>query len=605
LYAKFRESIFYKTFMLLNRIERRKLIIYSAIQMSLGLLDLAGVAAIGLLGTLAVTGVQSAPVGGRVFEILRLIGISNLSFQNQVAVIGVGASVLLIGRTILSAYFTKKILFFLGDKTGGLSRRLIEAVLSLPFLQLQKMARQELLHSLTQGVTNMTIGILGSTLSLIADVSLLVIILTGLLIVDPGVAIIACALFALIGYFLLKNVQRRARTLGVVERNLNIRSNDEILEVLNTLREVIVRNRLSFYSSKIGNSRHELSRTLAELSFISNISKYTVEATIVFGAFLLSAFQFLQQDAPHAVATLSIFMAATTRIAPAALRIQQSLIVAKSCVSSVEATLALFQFAKENSKSRRKSETETVPFNQEISLVNVDVDYGVGGAKALTEINLIINPGELIALVGPSGAGKTTIADVLLGIIEPSSGEVRISGFPPAEAIDKWPGSLAYVPQDTRITEGDLRSNVALGFAEDEIDDQSVEQALLLADLSEVMNESGDGIRTQVGESGSKLSGGQRQRLGIARALYTNPRLLVMDEATSSLDAESERRISQTLAGLQGKCTLVIIAHRLSTVVNADRVVYLEKGRILASGSFEKVRETIPNFDKQAKLLGL
>jgi ABC-type multidrug transport system fused ATPase/permease subunit len=181
---------------------------------------------------------------------------------------------------------------------------------------------------------------------------------------------------------------------------------------------------------------------------------------------------------------------------------------------------------------------------------------------------------------------------------------VQISGLPPLLAVAKWPGAISYVPQDVLIAAGTIRENVALGYPNEEATDELVLGALKVAQLDEFVSDLPEGIDTQVGERGARISGGQRQRLGIARAMFTNPHLLVLDEATSSLDGKTEASISHAIHSLRGFTTVVIIAHRLSTIRNVDRVVYLLDGRVLASGTFDEVRKAVPDFDDQAKLIG-
>jgi ABC-type multidrug transport system fused ATPase/permease subunit len=182
---------------------------------------------------------------------------------------------------------------------------------------------------------------------------------------------------------------------------------------------------------------------------------------------------------------------------------------------------------------------------------------------------------------------------------------VTISGYSPEVCISKWPGALGYVPQDVLVTNGTIRENIALGFPRSAATDDLVSEALLVAQLGAYVEQLPQGLDTYVGDKGARMSGGQRQRLGIARALFTKPKLLVLDEATSSLDGETESNVSDALRNLKGEVTVILIAHRLSTVLNADMVVYIDGGRVLAKGSFQEVRNQVPDFDRQAKLMGL
>ena len=207
--------------------------------------------------------------------------------------------------------------------------------------------------------------------------------------------------------------------------------------------------------------------------------------------------------------------------------------------------------------------------------------------------------------MGPSGAGKTTLIDLVLGLLEIKSGKVEISGEAPEIAIERWPGAIAYVPQDVVIINSSVKQNLGVGFPIEKISDEACWEALKVAQLDGFVNSLPEGLLTRISESGSNLSGGQRQRLGIARALITKPKIIILDEATSSLDAQTEEEISQSILALRGSVTTLTIAHRLSTVVNADSVIYIADGKILAQGRFDEVRKIVPDFDKQAQLMGL
>jgi ABC-type multidrug transport system fused ATPase/permease subunit len=378
--------------------------------------------------------------------------------------------------------------------------------------------------------------------------------------------------------------------------------------VFGSYRESVVRNRRDYYAREIGKLRFALADTSAEINFLPYVSKYVIETTVVLGALLIGAAQFILQDATHAVATLAIFLAAGTRIAPAVLRVQQGSIMIRGSLGQASPTLDLIDVLGNSPMIENVDDTVDIVhegFQSEIKVVDVTLTYPNKPIPAISDITLTIPSGTSVAFVGPSGAGKTTIIDVLLGVLNPDKGNVLISGLSPLSAVAKWPGAVSYVPQDVVISAGTIRENVALGYPAEEATDELVMSALKVAHLDDFVSNLPEGLDTQVGERGAKISGGQRQRLGIARAMFTHPHLLVLDEATSSLDGETEASISDAIHALRGSTTVVMIAHRLSTVRNADIVVYLSEGKVLATGTFDEVRNNVPDFDRQAKLMGL
>ena len=606
--SRWRMSAIGKSAGVLSKSDRKKLLAAALLQMCLGALDLLGVVAIGLLGALSVSGLQSQQPGNRISSALRLLHISESSFQTQAIILGVGAVSLLVGRTILSIFFTRRILFFLSRRGAKISANLISRLLSQPLLMVQARTTQETLYAVTSGVTIITLNILATSIVMVSDLSLLMIMAIGLFVVDPSTAVGTLLVFSLIGYFLYRFMHVRAGKLGAMNSKFSIASNEKIVEVFNSYRESVVRNRRDYYAREIGKIRYALANVSAESAFMPYVSKYVIETAVVLGALLVGATQFIMQDAAHAVATLAIFLAAGTRIAPAVLRVQQGSIQIRGSLGAAQPTLELIESLGQTQMIENVDDTVDIlheGFASEIRIANVSLTYPSKQSPAVSNVSLTIPSGASVAIVGPSGAGKTTIIDVLLGVLNPDEGGVLISGLSPLLAVAKWPGAVSYVPQDVVIAAGTIRENVALGYPPEVATDELVMSALRVAHLDKFVASLPSGLDTQVGERGAKISGGQRQRLGIARAMFTRPHLLVLDEATSSLDGETEASISEAIHELRGSTTVVLIAHRLSTVRNADIVVYLAEGKIMAKGTFDEVRDAVPDFDRQAKLMGL
>lgn len=605
---RWRDSTIARSTRILSDDDQKKVLAVIILQICMSGLDLLGVVSIGLLGALSVTGLQAQEPSMQVESALKLLHISNFPFQTQALVLGACALFLLVGRTILSIYFTRKILFFLSRRGANISSNLISRLLSQSLLVVQARTTQETLYAVTTGVSLITIQVLGTSVVLISDLSLLVVMAVGLFILDPTTALGSLAVFGFIGFLLFRFMHVRAGALGLESSVLNVASNEKIVEVFGSYRESVVRNRRDFYSREIGQLRFRLADTLAEMSFMPYVSKYVIETAVVVGALLLGAVQFMLQDAEHAVATLAIFLAAGTRIAPAVLRVQQASILVRSSLGASKPTLDLIDELGDAPLIENVDDSVDVMhegFKPEIQVKGVSLTYPNKTSPAISDITLAFSVGTSVAFVGPSGAGKTTIIDVLLGVLNPDEGQVLISGLPPLIAVAKWPGAVSYVPQDVVIAAGTIRDNVALGYPSIFATDELVMSALKIAQLDEFVANLPQGLDTQVGERGAKISGGQRQRLGIARAMFTRPLLLVLDEATSALDSDTEANISEAIHTLRGSTTVLMIAHRLSSVRNADIVVYFSEGKILATGTFEEVRLAIPDFDRQAMLMGL
>lgn len=586
---------------LLNRGDRKKIYLVALLQVSLSILDLIGVGVIGVLGALSISGLESQRPGSRISSLLSILNLEKSNLQVQATILGILATLILVSRTLLSIFITRRYIYFLSRKGSEITFELLGRIIGAPLLKIQERTVQETIFALTESIKALTLGVLATSVILISDLALMAVLVIGLFVVDSVIAFSTVTLFGLVGLILHKSMTNRSQSIGQKVAKDSVQLNEEYSEILNSYRESLIFGTRGMYLKRIHDLRTRLALNQAEIQFLPNISKYVIELSLVIGALVISAIQFSMKDAVHAVATLSVFMAAGSRIGPAVLRVQQGVIQIRSAIGYSEPGLSLIKsFQTEINHIEETSGDETaqsdLKFESHIKVNNVSFKYPEVASTVLKDLSFEVPRGTFLAIAGSSGAGKTTLVDLILGVLPPSGGNIEISGKSPKDAILSWPGKIAYVPQDVYISNSTIRRNVALGIDESEIDDSRVLAALLKAKLSDFTTESENGFNLEVGERGSKLSGGQRQRLGIARALYSNPELLVLDEATSALDGETEAEITSTLLGLRGEMTLVVIAHRLSTIKEADHVIYLHNSAISARGTFQEVRDQVASF---------
>jgi ABC-type multidrug transport system fused ATPase/permease subunit len=585
------------------------------IQMATALLDLAGVLLIGLVGALAVTTVQSQPPPPMVARLADIVGLGGLTSKELIGVLAGAAAVVLLTKSVLSSYLTRRVFVFLANRQALVSARLCRELLSRPLSFVQQRSSQQTAYALVAGAGAATVQILGQLVIIVTEAALLVVLALALLFLSPWAAVGAIAFFAVVAYALQRAMGGWAARTGTVLARADIASLDAIQEVMAAYREVTVSHRRAFYVDRIQALRWDAARVGADVQFLGMFPKYMFEAALVIGGFALAGVLFATQDAVVAVGTLALFLAAGTRVMPSLLRLQGAALWLRSASGVAAPTFELAEALGHPGDAEVPPTDPTVvrerirrgnpDFSPAVHLDHVTVSYPGAAIPAIADVSLDVPAGTSLAIVGPSGAGKSTLTDVLLGVLTPDDGTALIGGLSPERSVEEWPGAIAYVPQDVVLANGTIRANVALGLPGSAIDDELVWEALERAHLSDFLREQRDGLDTLVGENGMLLSGGQRQRLGIARALYARPRLLVLDEATSALDAETERSISEMINQLEGDVTTVIVAHRLSTVRSVDLLVYLDGGRVCASGTFDEVLALVPAFERQAQLMGL
>ena len=608
-----------KTISMLPDGKRWILFLTAGFQISLGLLDLLGIALIGLVAAVAVTGISPyAGLPGWAQTILDVTGLDALTVSQLSVFIALAAVLVLVMKTVISAIMTRVITRFLAHRQADLSVALARTFLARPLTQVQRWTTAEATYALGQGASAATVALLGSAIIVASELFLFAIIGVSLFIYDPILTLTAAGFFAVIVLVVHRYLGRASARNADVIKDTSIDTLSVVSEALSTYRETTVLERRDLYVSRYDNIVSRYATASANTAFIQEAPKYVLEAALYVGALLLGVVQFITKDWSAAATTTALFLAAGSRVIPSLLRLQGAGITIRNATVMAQPTFFMFdsldrprdrgsdEGAEVISRRLHESVDSGYPdFAGDVEVREATLTFSDAKTPVIDHVSFFAPSGESVALVGSTGAGKSTLADLVLGVLTPDDGEILIGGLAPREAIHRWPGAIAYVPQNVALVAGTVKQNVALGVPSDAIRDELVWEALRRAHLADFLTDHREGLDTWIGERGFKLSGGQRQRLGIARALYTRPRMIVMDEATSALDARTERDITATIDEISGEVTTIVIAHRLATVRHCELMLYLHQGRLIASGTFDEVRGSVPEFDKQAQLLGL
>lgn len=594
--------------------DRRRYVLVLVAQMVTGLLDLVGVVMIGLVGALAVAGIQESDTLPSVAQwVVERLKPGDMTASTFTIVLAASAAVFLIGKSLLSAALIRAMLTFLSRKQAQVSGILVDRMLRRQLADVEAQSTPETAYAVTIGAAYATTISLGAVSVALADVVLLAVLTGSLLLIDPALTIATIVYFTLVALIIQRIVGTTASRSGALLGDANVRSAEEVQVALHAFREVFVGNRRSLYRDRITDLVSTASRAEADVQFVAQVPKFVFETALVLGALALALSTVNSDDPAASAGILALFLAAGTRVMPSLLRLQVANVTVRSCRGRARPTLDLARELASVPPSTSDFPSERFleavrsghpGFVARVCVDDVSYTYPGSSTPALTGISFEIPPGATVAVVGSTGSGKSTLADLLLGLLDSSSGDVLIGGLGPAEAISRWPGAIGYVPQVVSLRDGTVRHNVAHGLPPSCIDDRLIWECLERAQLAQFLAARREGLDTIVGERGVRLSGGQRQRLGLARALYSRPRLLVLDEATSSLDAQTEAEVTEALEQLPDDVTRVAIAHRLATVRSASLVLVLDSGRLSAAGTFDDVRAAVPRFDQQVRLLG-
>jgi ABC-type bacteriocin/lantibiotic exporter with double-glycine peptidase domain len=594
----------FEIFDLLPAGDRRKILFLGILQFVISLFDLIGILLIGVVTSLGLSAISSTPIPAAFDFVLRLPVLGSLPLEKTIIWLSLISAVLLMGKTLASALIMKKIVGFLALREAIISTEYIRNISNnSPRWQLQK-SPQYISGVAIEGANSAITVTLGQLVSLIVESLSLLLIFIGISSFDITITGPSFAFFIATGWLSLKYLSHRTRSAGKEEFFLGISSRDLIRNIVVGSRELYLSNRQSELNSRYSGQRLKNYQAIRTKAMAALIPKYVSEITMISGGLLIATYQFAIKDARGAITGLVIFAGLSSRVLPSLLRLQGAVLQIRGSSEASKNFLSEFKEASiipsagEKSTFMGQKSLERQPiFTPTVTLSGATVRHSQNSDFMIKGVTLEIQAGEFFAIAGPSGSGKTTLADLMLGIIEPSSGEVKISGFNPSDAVQKWPGQIRYVPQDVNLIPGTILENVMWPDFQSSLNETELQKLFALVELTDWIESLEYGWDTQINGLGNNLSGGQKQRLGIARALYSSPSILFLDESTSSLDVQTEQEIVQNILTNMRDVTRIVIAHRISTIRGADRIAYLENGIITAIGNYSELTRVFSEFD--------
>ncbi|WP_339868258.1 ABC transporter ATP-binding protein [Pseudohongiella nitratireducens] len=588
-----------KLYQLLSADQRKKLLRLQLLVVLMAFAEVGGVFAIGPFMAL-VADMSALHSGGIVTDLFQLSGLTESSF-----IFWVGVSVLLALTvaaciSMLTTWRLATYSFRLGAELGV---RLFKHYMQQPWLFHANGSSSTLINKIAAESGRMTGQIINPLLQMIARLVLIVVMAIAIFIYDPKVALSGLVIFSL-GYFVLyRTARRKLQSNGRVISNSNRLRMSLMQEGFGGIKDTLLLGRQADFNERFEKASREFGRAQGNNAVLAQVPRYAMEL-LAFGSIILLVLyllSFYNGNLSQVLPTLAVYSLAGFRLLPA---FQQVYVATTSIRGNIAAFENLLEDFENSQCARTGKPAETfgrLSFKAEITLANIHFCYPGKEQGALNGISIRIPANKVIGVVGASGSGKSTAIDILLGLIEPDSGQLLVDGKPiNSENRRAWQNSLGYVSQAIFLSDSSIRENIAFGLPSLKIDEDRVKQATRLAHLDELVDSLPEGLDTRVGERGIQLSGGQRQRIGIARALYSDADVLVFDEATSALDGITERLVMDAIHDFTGKKTIVLIAHRLATVKACNCIYLMSAGQVIDSGSYDELIHRNKTFRKMA-----
>ena len=588
--------------------EKGLLLLAILIQAFLSLADVLGIALVGAIGSLGFTYIAGLALPLWVGKLLQVVGLGDISVQRALFFTSIMAALLFVGKSLLTLVLSRRIFMFLANRQTRIASETARKIANAPFIWIKNQNIQNLIYTITDGSNAIILGVVGNLVTIVSELILLVLILIVLFSVNFSLALASLLFFGGVALFISNRLGKFASEQGKLFSETAMQGRNYISALLMAYREIFTLQRQDYFLLNFEKNRKSNSSSSAATYWMQQIPKTLAEITLVVGAGTLVGFQVLQSTANDGIGVLLLFLAAASRLTPSLLKLQGAFIYTKNYSAAGEITMRTLE---ELDGLQIKTEDFDPDFNfysggpVKVQVRDARFKYPDGLSPAVENISVTISKGSIVALAGSSGSGKTTLADLILGIFTLDSGDILINH----ESILDWRpknlGGIGYVPQSPFLLPGTLLENIALGIPLENIDLNRIYNVLETCQLNVFVEKLPQGLNTIIGELGGRLSGGERQRIAIARALYPNPALLIIDEGTSALDAKTEYEITNTLHSLGGNTTVILIAHRLASIKNVDQIYFLSEGRLVAQGTFDELKNTSAEFRNQVELMQL
>ncbi|MBL6730001.1 MAG: ABC transporter ATP-binding protein [Bacteroidia bacterium] len=541
----------------------------------------------------------------RLFEVRKLAFIWDLTGISDSRDLLVYGSVALVTIFLLkNAYMV--FLYYIESKYiykrfGIIASNLFDAYMNAPYTFHLRRNTAELIRNVTNESREIAYNVLRPILLMGMEIIMIISIFGLLLYVEPTITIIALVLLGGVGGVFLRLIKKRMRYHG--KRALKERG--RIIQIVNEglggFKDATVLNRQDWFIQRIQKTIHPLVKALTFRNITDKAVKPGIETIAISGMVLIAVLLLWQGRTVSAIIpVLSLFGAATIRLMPALRNFisqYNQLRYNSYAVNPVYDDLHELGFKEiKSAKSLNVNKADKLKLKRRIDLKNIYYKYPNSVDEVLKDVSITIQKGEAIGFIGPSGAGKTTIIDLILGLLEPTKGEILIDGVNVKDNKESWQSNIGYIPQFIYLADTSIKQNIAFGLPDDQINEDWLWEAVKAAQIEDMVKRLPNGLNTMVGEQGTQLSGGQRQRVGIARALYHKPQVLIMDEATSALDNYTEKFVLEAIESLRGKRTILTIAHRITTVQNCDMIYLIKEGQILNRGNYEELINSSEEF---------